>query len=167
MLIRKLSPADAEPYRDIRLRSLKEHPDAFLAAYELESGQPLETFQNKLQATDTKFTLGCFTDTEELAGVVTFIRETNPKIAHKANIYAMYVAPEYRKQKVGYALITELLQAAKSCVGLERIHLTVISSNIGAKRLYESVGFISYATERDAVKVDGVYLDEDFMSIQI
>lgn len=167
MLIRKLSPADAEPYRDIRLRSLKEHPDAFLATYELESGQPLEIFQNKLQATDNKFTLGCFTDTEELAGVVTLIRETNPKIAHKANIYAMYVTPEYRKQKVGHALITELLQAAKSCVGLERIHLTVFSSNIGAKRLYESVGFISYATERDAVKVDGVYLDEDFMSIQI
>lgn len=167
MLIRKLSPADAEQYREIRLRSLKEHPEAFLATYELESEQPLETFQNKLQPTDTKFTLGCFMDTEELAGVVTFIRESNPKIAHKANIYAMYVAPEYRKQKVGRALITELLQAAKSCVGLERIHLTVISSNVGAKKLYESVGFVSFASERDAVKVNGVYLDEEFMLIQI
>ncbi|WP_028552226.1 GNAT family N-acetyltransferase [Paenibacillus sp. UNC451MF] len=166
MLIRKLTPSDAQQYRVVRLRSLREHPDAFLTTYEIESEKPIEIFQNNLRATEDKFTLGCFTDTENLAGIVTFIRETNPKIAHKANIYAMYVAPEYRKHRVGHALMTEVLQAAKACVGLERIHLTVISSNKGAKRLYESLGFVTYAAEKNAVKIEGVYLDEEFMSIQ-
>ncbi|MBE1441643.1 GNAT family N-acetyltransferase [Paenibacillus sp. OAS669] len=167
MVIRKLTPADAERYRDIRLRSLKEHPDAFLTTYEVEITKPLETIRHNLQPTADKFTLGAFSDEGELAGVVTLVRESNPKLRHKANLYAMYVAPEYRKQRLGQALVSALLMEAKTCAGLERVHLTVISSNQAAKRLYESLGFVCYATEKQALKIDGAYWDEDFLSIRV
>ncbi|SFM48313.1 Protein N-acetyltransferase, RimJ/RimL family [Paenibacillus sp. 1_12] len=167
MNIRCLDPADAEIYRQIRLRSLQETPDAFLTTYEIQQARPYEDFQQNLQRTAMKFTLGCFAENNELAGIVTFVRESNSKITHKGNIYAMYVSPEFRGKHVGYALLTELLQQAKQCPGLEQINLTVVSTNLAAKKLYESVGFTTYGTERNAMKSSGRYLDDDLMAIRI
>ncbi|NOU92367.1 GNAT family N-acetyltransferase [Paenibacillus sp. LMG 31456] len=165
MNIRCLNPTDAEIYRQIRFTSLKENPEAFLTTYEIQLEKPIEEFQQNLQQTAMKFTLGCFTKADELAGIVTFVRESNPKITHKGSIYAMYVNPEFRGMRVGYALLTELLQRAKQLPGLEQINLTVVSNNLAAKRLYESVGFTTYGTERNAMKSNGQYWDDDLMSI--
>ena len=42
MLIRRLQPADAHLYRSLRLRALREHPDAFTSSYEDDRQQPVE-----------------------------------------------------------------------------------------------------------------------------
>ncbi|MCR8634689.1 GNAT family N-acetyltransferase [Paenibacillus radicis (ex Xue et al. 2023)] len=165
MNIRCLNPADAEIYREIRLKSLKENPEAFLTTYEIQLIKPIEEFQQNLEQTELKFTLGCFSKANELAGIVTFVRESNPKITHKGTIYAMYVSPEFRGMRVGYALLTELIQRAKQFPGLEQIKLTVVSNNLAAKKLYESIGFTTYGTERNAMKTNGQYWDDDMMVI--
>ncbi|MFD0679536.1 MULTISPECIES: GNAT family N-acetyltransferase [unclassified Paenibacillus] len=165
MNIRCLNPADAEIYREIRLKSLKENPEAFLTTYEIQLNKPIEEFQQNLEQTELKFTLGCFSKANELAGIVTFVRESNPKITHKGTIYAMYVSPEFRGMRVGYALLTELIQRAKQFPGLEQIKLTVVSNNLAAKKLYESIGFTTYGTERNAMKTNGQYWDDDMMVI--
>ncbi|MFE5320226.1 GNAT family N-acetyltransferase [Paenibacillus sp. NPDC056579] len=167
MHIRVLGSADAEVYREVRLRALKEHSEAFLADYETELQKPIEVFRQNLAPAEGKFTLGCFSDSKQLVGIVTLVRETKPKIEHKANIYAMYVAPEARGQQVGRSLLNELLQRAKSFDGLELIKLTVVSNNGAAKRLYASLGFTVYGTEARAVKVNGTYLDEDMMILTL
>nr|WP_220185894.1 GNAT family protein [Paenactinomyces guangxiensis] len=162
-----MEPSDAEIYREIRLRSLQENPEAFLTTYEIEREKPIETTRQNLQHTDFKFTLGCFTDNDELVGIVTFVRESKPKITHKGYVFGMYVVPEFRGKRVGYRLISELLQRAKKCAGLEQIHLTVVANNIAAKKLYESVGFTRYGTECNALKMNGQYWDEDLMAIKV
>ncbi|CAG7656504.1 GNAT family N-acetyltransferase [Paenibacillus allorhizosphaerae] len=167
MLIRVLNPEDAEVYRTLRLRSLKEHPHAFLTTYDMEKERPLEVTKQRLQATADQFTLGCFTSENELAGMVTFVRETHPKLKHKGNIYAMYVAPKYRGNKAGSAMLRELIERAGRCDGLEQLNLTVMSDNAAAKRLYESIGFEVYGTERHALQLDGRYWDEDLMALKL
>ncbi|MEK3724771.1 GNAT family N-acetyltransferase [Paenibacillus sp. FSL H8-0034] len=167
MNIRYLGPTDADIYRQLRLRSLQENPEAFLTTYDIQQAKPLEAFQQNLQRTAMNFTLGCFTEAQELAGIVTFVRESNPKITHKGTIYAMYVCPEFRGQRIGYALLTELIEQAKQCPGLEQINLTVVSTNHAAKKLYESVGFTTYGTERNAMKSHGQYSDDDLMVIRL
>ncbi|MDF2964516.1 MAG: hypothetical protein K0S39_6251 [Paenibacillus sp.] len=167
MYIRFLDPTDAEIYSEIRFRSLLENPEAFLTTYEIQKEKPIETTQQNLQRTDSKFTLGCFTDNRELVGIVTFMRESNPKIIHKGNVYAMYVAPEFRGKGAGYALMTRLHDEARQCAGLEQINLTVVSTNLAAKKLYESVGFTAYGTERNAMKSNGYYLDDDLMVVRL
>lgn len=167
MTLRLLGPDDAEIYRQIRFKSLQESPEAFLTTYEIQLAKPIEEFRQNLQSNNFRFTLGCFTETNELAGIVTFARETNPKITHKGNIYAMYVSSEYRGRRIGNALLTELLQRAKQLPGLEQINLTVVSSNLAAKKLYETVGFTTYGTERNAMKNNGQYWDEDYMTLYI
>nr|WP_260987018.1 hypothetical protein [Paenibacillus terrae] len=76
---------DAEIYREMRLKSLKENPEAFLTTYEIEKDKPIEQLRRNLIASDHRFTLGAFIN-GGLIGIVTFVRESNPKIVHKGNI---------------------------------------------------------------------------------
>lgn len=165
--IRLLSSADAEAYRTIRLKSLQEHPEVFLSSYEAEKNMPIEITQSRLQLSDDQFTLGGFTDDNELVAVVTFIRESRLKIRHKGNVVAMYVDPQARGQRLGSALMKELITKAALLPGLERLNLTVTSTNQPAKRLYASLGFNHYGTELNAMKLETGYLNEDFMSLEL
>lgn len=160
--IRLLDSADAEIYREIRLKSLKDNPEAFLAVYELELDKSIEVTRNNLKPSDGRFTLGAFNE-NRVVGIVTFVRESGVKTNHKGNVYGMYVSPAFRGQGIGKALINKLVEQAKQCDGLERINLTVISNNDAAKNLYRSTGFNVYGTECNALKVGGHYWDEDLM----
>jgi len=115
---------------------------------------------------ENRFTLGAFINSQ-LIGIVTFVRESNPKVIHKGDIYAMYVSPDSRGKRIGKSLVQDLVTKAKQCEGLEQINLTVISNNTAAKRLYETIGFVTYGTERNALKSGSQYWDEDFMAIRL
>lgn len=166
MEIRILDLEDAAIYRELRFKSLKENPEAFLTTYEIEKDKPIEQLQRNLIASNNRFTLGAFIN-NELVGIVTFVRESNPKIVHKGNIYAMYVSPEFREKGIGKSLIQELVIRAKQYDGLEQINLTVITNNIAAKRLYETIGFVTYGIERNALKTECQYWDEDLMVLRL
>lgn len=166
MEIRILNQADAMRYRKIRLQSLQEHPEAFLSTYEIEVAQPIEDTEQKLRPFDDRFTIGAFLQ-DELVGTVTFIKETHPKTMHKGNIYAMYVSSAYREQKIGKSLIEQLIHIASEIEGLEQIGLTVISKNIAAKKLYLSLGFRVYGIEKNALKYEDEYWDEELMVLHL
>lgn len=165
MQIRALEPSDAERYREIRLNALRGSPEAFLTTYEMEREKPLEETRQQLQSSEGRFVLGVWAD-RELAGIVAFVRESHPKLRHKGNVYAMYVAPHWRGRGIGKALIAELVRRAQAIDGLEKLNLSVVSDNAAAKSLYESAGFRTYGTEPKAMKSQGGYLDEDLMTLE-
>ena len=167
MNFRILKESDAQLYQDLRLSALKINPEAFGATYESEVKFTLETVVERLKPNDDKFVLGAFVDRNLLAGIVTFIRESSPKTAHKGNIYGMFVNPETRGQGVGKSLMLELIKKVKDCHGLEQINLTVVSNNVRAKNLYKSLGFEVYGVEKNALKFNGQYFDEDLMVLKI
>jgi RimJ/RimL family protein N-acetyltransferase len=47
--------------------------------------------------------------------------------------------------------------------GLEQVALAVSRQNVGAKALYESLGFEVYGCEKRALKVGDEYVDEELM----
>ncbi|MEK3687958.1 GNAT family N-acetyltransferase [Paenibacillus sp. FSL R10-2736] len=163
MYLRMLTSVDAEVYRGLRLQSLRLHPEAYLSSYESEKKLSIVTTRIRLEPSENNFTLGAFDAEEKLVGIVTFFRESRPKIDHKANIYSVYVDSDVRKQGVGRRLMMELIARARLLPGLEILNLTVTSNNVAAKRLYESLGFICYGTEPKAMKLGDEYLDEDLM----
>lgn len=168
MNIRLLNDSDAQVYREVRLRALKNDPDAFGSTYEQEETKPLSHFIERIHHTKDRFTLGCFDDSNTLVGIVNFLRENRLKTAHKGNIYGMYVEPQFRGRGVGKALLLDLIErATKECEGLEQIHLTVVSNNKSAKRLYVSLGFEVYGIEPHALKFDEQYFDEDLMILRL
>ncbi|MHA6534298.1 GNAT family N-acetyltransferase [Paenibacillus sp. BAC0078] len=167
MYIRTLIAADAEIYRQLRLLSLRKSPEAFLSSYESESKLSIVTTRIRLEPSEERFTLGAFDDKEKLVGMVTFFRESRPKINHKAHVYSVYTHPDARKQGLGRLLMLELIGRAKAMPGLEILTLTLTSTNLPAKKLYESLGFICYGTEPKAMKLGEEYLDEDLMCLEL
>lgn len=167
MNIHIINESDAQLYQELRLSGLKVNPEAFGSTYEREVKFSLETVVERIKPTKDKFVLGAFDDSGLLVGIVTFMRENSLKTGHKGNVFGMYVAPKDRGQSLGMSLMGELIRKAKDCDGLEQINLTVVSENDSAKKLYKSVGFEVYGVERNALKFNGQYFDEDLMVLFI
>jgi GNAT superfamily N-acetyltransferase len=103
---------DAPVYRELRLRGLREHPDAFTSSFEEEN---LRARPTPKSACPPRRTPSCGAlCRRHLAGVVGMTRETRLKNRHKATLVAMYVAPEYGGQGLGLALVGTVMQAPKA-----------------------------------------------------
>ena len=167
MHIDVLDAQHAAAYQQLRLRALVESPTAFSASYSDEASRTLEeTIARVTPAADgSKCVLGAFVD-EQLAGMLTFVRPTRPKLQHCAEFAGMMVAPEFRRQGIGAALVEAGLALARAADGVRQLKLTVNARNAAAQGLYVSKGFKRYGVEPDAICVDGVYYDEEFYIIR-
>ncbi len=169
MEIRELTEADAEPYRALRLRALREDPEGFGTTYEEAAARTLEHTASRLRATaesSDDVTLGAF-DGETLVGMVTLIRDDGAKDRHKASVFAMYVAEEERGRGIGRALMETAIAHARQIVGLEQLHLAAVTTNAPARHLYLSLGFLTYGIEPHALKQGDRYWDEELLALRL
>jgi ribosomal protein S18 acetylase RimI-like enzyme len=63
--------------------------------------------------------------------------------------------------------MTASIESARKLQGTRCILLTVVSENAGARRFYESLGFRSFGTEPDSLRVGERYLAEDHMRLEL
>ncbi|KWR91021.1 GNAT family N-acetyltransferase [Cupriavidus sp. IDO] len=159
MQIRLLTPADAAAFKDLRLAGLLEAPEAFASSLEEERDLPPETVAARLAATADKSVFGAF-DGAALVGVVGLMREEKAKHRHKAFIYGMYVAPGYRDRKLGRQMMERAMKLAATMPGVRQVTLCVNAANPGAIRLYESLGFVRFGLEPDALYVAPHFYDK-------
>lgn len=165
MLIRQLTEADVEIYRALRLSGLRESPHAFTNSTEEFSQRTTESIAQQLRGLEN-FTLGAFED-DRLVGMVGFYRESALKLRHKGYIVSMYVLPEYRSRGIARALLVEAIARAKRLPDLKQLLLGVVETQTAAKRLYESLGFVVYGREPDAVKIGDEYFAEEFLLLKL
>ncbi|MCX6043840.1 MAG: GNAT family N-acetyltransferase [Chloroflexi bacterium] len=166
MKILPLHAEDAQSVHALRLRSLREHPEAFGSAYEDEVKFPIERVVERLQTSADKISLGAWID-EELVGFVSFNRYPGRKTRHRASLGAMYVKPEARGQGVGAALLNEVIHHARALVDLEEVTLAVTVGNETAHRLYQAVGFVDSHVEKRYIKLDDRYYDIQWMTLRL
>ena len=83
--IRRLSVADAEAYRAIRLEGLERHPTAFGASFREESSRPLAFFADRLAA---NYVLGA-EKPGRLLGVAGFQFHDSEKVRHRGTLWGM------------------------------------------------------------------------------
>lgn len=94
--------------------------------------------------------------------MVGVFRGAQPKIAHIATIWGMYVQQAAR----GSGLAPALVRAAIAAAGeVAQIRLTVAAGNSAALRLYQAAGFRAWATDHDALRIDGRPVDEILMRL--
>ena len=167
MEIRILSSwEDAEKYRSIRLESLKNSPESFASSYEEERDFSIEEFMKQIQSNDS-FTYGAF-EKNELVGIITLYKDELYKLSHRAHIGAMYVSPAKRSLGIGKVLMEEAIKKAKEIEGVEQVYLAVVSTNEPAKKLYSSLGFEVFGSEKKGLKLDNnLYFDVDFMILYL
>src|SRR5690349_364567 len=114
--IRSLTGADAREFQALRLRSLRESPDAFGSSYDEELNVSLDSVAQRLEATHSptaRIVLGAFAD-GVLVGVAGCAQDAKVKSRHKAVIWGLYVAPEARGAGVGRALLDRAVVEAKT-----------------------------------------------------
>jgi RimJ/RimL family protein N-acetyltransferase len=171
MEIRELTESDAAAFRALRLRALRDHPDAFAQTYDDAAARPPESYAEQLQAAAASpddCILGAFDAEGTLVGMVGFRREIYAKVRHRGYIWGMYTAPEARGKGTGRALLAEAIRRARAIPGVEQINLSVVTRNPTARTLYLSMGFEVYGLERRALKLpDGTYLDEEHMVLRL
>ena len=168
--IRQLAPDDAAVYHALRLRMLRENPEAFTSSFEEELAKPLTWTQARLAPSacaPEKFVLGAFDDDNVLVGSVGLAVEERLKERHMGFVFGMFVAPEAGAAGVGRALLAECIARARRFPGLELLTLTVTSSNLRALRFYEAAGFRAFGIEERALKVAGRYYPKAHMTLNL
>ncbi|KNZ34073.1 MAG: hypothetical protein AD742_01155 [Methylibium sp. NZG] len=162
MHLRALTPLDAPAFVALRLRGLRECPEAFASSAEEEVDRPLAQVEVCLQPDPASIVVGAF-DRETLCAIAGLQREAMRKLSHKAYLWGVYVAPEARGRGVGAALLQFVLDHAADVMGVRQVNLGVNTRNLAALALYEKLGFKSYGLERDFLQMDGVLHDEHQM----
>jgi RimJ/RimL family protein N-acetyltransferase len=166
MEIRILDSADVTAFKALRLAALRECPTAFSSSYEEECDVPLAQQAERMVPDADHAIFGAF-DAATLVGTTGLQREGRIKLAHKALIWGVYVAPAFRGRGVGRMLLDRALARARSMSDMLQITLGVNTANAAAIALYKSVGFEPFGLERGFMRVDGTLHDELHMVLSL
>lgn len=150
--IRRLTVADALAYRSLRLRGLREHPQAFTSSWEEDGAKPLSASEARLTS-DHQRLWGAL-EAGTLQGMAGLELLPRAKERHKARVAGMYVAAEGAGFGMGTALLHAVMADARS-IGISDLVLTVSEGNASALALYRKMGFVVFGTEPRAIVVNG------------
>jgi len=136
--VRPIEAGEWRSYRDLRLQSLQDSPDAFASTYESEAGRADEAWSLRLAGSVSSGRARIFValDHQRMCGLVW----CKLPEAGVAEIFQMWVDPAFRGQGAGGALLHEALEWAKS-VGVRRVCLGVTAADTPAMALYKACGF--------------------------
>lgn len=160
MKIRLLTEKDWQIWRSLRLEALQNSPETLASSYEEAENFSQEEWEDKLTKSDI---FGAFID-NKLIAAVGFRRLNRLKTMHRGDLFAMYVTPEYRGQGIASQLIDVIINHAKSRV--IQLHLSCVTNNESAVKLYQKHGFKIYGTEPRSLKIDDDFFDEYLMLLE-
>ncbi|PRO67077.1 GNAT family N-acetyltransferase [Alkalicoccus urumqiensis] len=157
MQIRQLTEKDAEDYFVLRIRALREHPEAFAKSPEEVEELGISRLAEQFKEGRT-VTFGSFSGST-LTGMATLIPDYRPKTKHKGWLTGMYVIPECRNEGIGTQLVERVLEEA-AVRGMKYVHLTSAEKNHAAESLYSQMGFRRWGKEPASLWVNGNWVDE-------
>ena len=96
---------------------------------------------------------------DHIVGMLFFIANAKRKNSHTGE-FGVSVDPQFQGIGIGRQLINTLLNWAKANRPIEKVYLSVFSTNLGAIKLYRDLGFIEEGRHIKAVKqLNGEYID--------
>jgi GNAT superfamily N-acetyltransferase len=140
MRIRELERREWALFRELRLRSLAESPDAFARRFVDEQAQPDAHWIRLAESVTVpggQVMLVAEEHGRPLGLVFGLLDKERLKTGH---VGGMWVDPEVRGKGAGRALLSAAIDWARSR-GLERLELWVTEGNLSALRMYERAGF--------------------------
>lgn len=159
MRVRPLTPSDAVAARDVRLEGLRLSPENFGASWEDEAVKPLTWWRDRLQG--PAHWLGAESG-NTLLGLTVVSLNQHAKLAHNADINAVYVRDAFRRRGVGALLMQSAMELLRA-KGIAFATLTVNAENDAAQRLYARFGFTVCGQLQRGLFVNNRFYDELLM----
>lgn len=164
--IRVLSSSDAADYQKLRLLALTTDADAYFSTVEEARNLPLFAFEQEVRTQPSPFGYyGWFED-----GLKAYVSLQMPyfeKQRHTADIFNLYVHPDFRKRGIARAMVTHVIERSHQIPKIEALFLSVMDSNTKAIQLYEHLGFQIYGNKEHALKSGTRYVNELYMRLDL
>lgn len=97
----------------------------------------------------------------QLAGYVQFTGGPAPRALHRASV-VIGVKQDFAKKGIASSLMIQGERWAKE-VGISKLELTVIKENMNAQKLYQKLGFENEGLRKNALIINGHFVDEFHM----
>jgi RimJ/RimL family protein N-acetyltransferase len=159
--IRRLMPSDASVHRALRIEAISTTPLTFAEELDHALARSVADHAAALSREGETSTFGAF-----FGGGLIGIASLTPKrapCAHIAKLSSVFVGEGHRQAGVAAGLVAAAEAAARDR-GVSRITLAVAIGNEAARRLYERLGYIIYGVEPCAMRLNGVFVDEELRS---
>ena len=163
--VRPLKSDEIAKYQALRLQGLEQHPEAFGESVDHFKSVAAEQILARLQETEKRggFILVASDERNNLIGTIGLAVPDAEKMSHRGTIWGMFVSAGARRSGVGRMLLEQCLERASNVPALELVTLAVVTTNIGAFRLYQSCGFVSYGKDPSVLKIGEDRFDEFLM----
>jgi GNAT superfamily N-acetyltransferase len=136
VIIRQSNLADAAKFRELRLGALLDSPTAFSMDYERASHHPMKHWEDSLVMDDMESAIFFAEHEGHLIGMTSIVRGRSPKTKHSADIWGVYVTPQWRGLHIAEELIHFCREWAKARE-IVILRLAVVATNKPAIRCYE------------------------------
>jgi len=136
VLIRRADEDDWQTVRGVRLRALRESPDAFGSSLAREERFAESHWRMRLR---TSATWVAVDDGDEPRGLVSLVQEPGSPEDDR-HIVSLWVAPEARRRGIGWSLLDVVVRAG-AAEDAKTVSLWVVDDNASAVDLYVRAGF--------------------------
>jgi RimJ/RimL family protein N-acetyltransferase len=162
MIIRSLTPTDAQAYIALRREMLADSPWAFASGPDDDEALNPSVVVTRLSQPGQAI-LGAFDDAGNLLGSAGLYTTHHKKMAHRAHIWGVYITPAARNRGLATALLRATLDLARTWPGITSVGLSVSERSTEAQHLYERLGFKPWGREPGALITGGRSYDEVHM----
>jgi RimJ/RimL family protein N-acetyltransferase len=162
--IRALGATDVEAYRDLRLTALASSPEAFGSSHEEEAQLSLDNFRARLAAAGPDVIFGAFAQ-DLLVGMAGFVAMRQLKKQHRGVLWGVFLQPRWRGRGLGDRLVARVVEHAAEHVQI--LQASVVTANQKARQIYARLGFVPYGIERQALRIDGRFYDEELLALEL
>lgn len=154
LTIERITLDSWQEYKAIRLRALKEEPNAFSSTYERESAWTNDEWQKRAQEPESVILLAKIQ--RKTVGLIGIYWKGNQK--ERGEIWATFVDRDYRRRGVGRLLMQAIEEEARKN-GTKIVTLGVIKGRNAALTLYKSLGYKETKEKNNQEKSNGIHFD--------
>ena len=152
---RVLEAEDSRAYRELRLESLKLHPECFGSGYEKQAKLPQLYFEKRIEEeSKNSIMLGAFID-RELIGLCGLMPATSTQV----EIIQMYVVNKHRGRGIAFKLL-DLAKSYLKHFNSNSLILTVYQANLSAIKTYQNAGFNIVNSQNNEIEMAFVTRDK-------
>lgn len=165
----RLKTGDAARYLQLRHKQLVTDPWAFDAGPDDEEAGDLDWAASLLAREETVaiFAIEHPQEALQLIAAAAVTRARQPRYAHRAHVWGVYVDPAFRGQGLGRSVMQAVIRHARTLQGVDYLDLSVSANSPAALNLYISMGFIQWGREPETTACGEQRIDEIYMTLRL